>query len=194
MERTKLYSSFLVNATTTASSVTQQALDCITRLINHDFDHKSWNKAKDFDMFISPKVNKSVSLKDERFNRLRLTCAVGLYHLEDVASFLQKFEHVTNQLTCIVDLDLFKPMFCAGALIGLHLVQPFLSLTTSAETNYSKLVPAFRQLYEDLQSIDPVLLLDVNKPAFDFVSEERFTSTRYDNDICEAISLGYQCL
>ena len=66
-------------------------------------------------MFISPKVNKSVSLKDERFNRITLTCAVGMYHLEDVASFLQKFEHVTNELTCIVrcflDLDLFKPMF-----------------------------------------------------------------------------------
>ena len=50
------------------------------------------------------------------------------------------------------------------------------------------MVPAFHQLYEDLQSTDSVLLLDVNKPAFDFVSEERFTSTRYDNDICEAIS------
>ena len=38
--RDKIYANFLVNATTTASSVTEQALDCITRLINHDFDHK----------------------------------------------------------------------------------------------------------------------------------------------------------
>ena len=49
------------------------------------------------------------------------------------------------------------------------------------------MVPAFHQLYKDLQSTDPTVLLDVNKPAFAFVSQERFTSTRYDNDISEAI-------
>ena len=37
----KIYTNFLVNAPTTASSVTEQAFDCITRLIkNYDFDHK----------------------------------------------------------------------------------------------------------------------------------------------------------
>lgn len=38
--RDKINSNFLVNATTRAGSVTEQALDCMTRLINHDFDHK----------------------------------------------------------------------------------------------------------------------------------------------------------
>ncbi|KAI8514440.1 hypothetical protein Bbelb_070310 [Branchiostoma belcheri] len=87
--RDKIYSNFLVNATTSATSVTEQALDCMTRLINHDFDHKPWNKSRDFDIHIAPRPNKSVSLKDERFNRLTLTCAVSLYHLNDVASFLR---------------------------------------------------------------------------------------------------------
>ena len=49
-------------------------------------------------MHITPKKNMSVSLKDERFNRLLLTCHV----CDDVASFLDKFQHVTNQLACIV--------------------------------------------------------------------------------------------
>ena len=93
----KIYANFLVNATTTACNVTEQALDCITRLINHDFDHKPWNKSQEFDMHITPKKNMSVSLKDEQFNRLPLTCAVTLYHFDDVASFLDKFQHVTNQ-------------------------------------------------------------------------------------------------
>ena len=129
--RDKIYSNFLVNATTNASSVTEQALDCMTRLINHDFDHKPWNKSHEFDIHISPKENKSVSLKDERFNRLTLTCAVALYHYDDVVSFLEKYEHVTNQLACTVrsfqDLNFLKVLFCVGALIGLHLVEPFLS-------------------------------------------------------------------
>ena len=63
----KIYANVLVNATTTASSVTEQALDCITRLIKHDFDHKPWNKSQEFDMHIGPKKNMSVSLKDEHF-------------------------------------------------------------------------------------------------------------------------------
>ena len=139
--RDKIYANFLVNATTTASSVTEQALDCITRLINNDFDHKPWNKSQEFDMHITPKKNMSVSLKDEGFNRLPLTCAVTLYHFDDVASFLDKFQHVTNQLACIVrcflDLEFLKVMLCIGALLGVHLVEPFLILTTSTAMTYS---------------------------------------------------------
>ena len=146
----------------------------------------------EFDIHISPKENKSVSLKDERFNHLTLTCAITLYHLEDVGSFLQKYEHVTNQLACIVrcflDLDFLKVMYCVGALIGLHLIEPFLSLTTSTSTTYSKLIPAFHQLYDNLINTDPKNLLDINTPAFSFVSMDRFQQTKYDDDICDAIS------
>ena len=79
----QIYANFLVNATTNASSVTEPALDCITRLINHDFDHKPWNKSEEFDMHTAPKKNLSFSLKDERFNRLPRICVVTLYHFDD---------------------------------------------------------------------------------------------------------------
>jgi len=129
--RGKIYSNFLVNATSNATSVTEQALDCITRLINHDFNHKPWNKSNEFDMEIHPKKNKLVSLKDERLNHLTLTCAGTLFHYDDVASFLDKYQHITNQLACIVqcflELNFLKIMFCVGALIGCHLIQPFSS-------------------------------------------------------------------
>jgi hypothetical protein len=163
----------------------------MTRFINHDFDHKPWNKSNEFDLHIAPKPNKSVSLKDERFNRLTLTCAISLYHVDDVASFLQKYEHVTNQLACIVrcflELDFLKVMYCAGALIGLHLVEPYLSLTTSADTTYTKIIPAFQQLYEELMAVDAATFLNVDQPALKFVSTERFQHTRNDEDICKAI-------
>ena len=98
-------------------------------------------------MHIAPKP---VSLKDERFN---LICAVTLYQFDDV-SFLDKFQHVTNQLACIVrcflELEFLKVMLCIGSLFGVHLVEPFLTLTTSTATTYSTLIPAFQQLYLDL--------------------------------------------
>ena len=31
--------------------------DCITGLINRDFDHKPWNKSQEFDMHITPEKN-----------------------------------------------------------------------------------------------------------------------------------------
>eukprot|EP00058_Branchiostoma_floridae_P002606 XP_002588094.1 hypothetical protein BRAFLDRAFT_87612 [Branchiostoma floridae] len=165
MGRDKIYSNFLVNATTSATSVTEQAPDCMTRLINHDFDHKPWNKSRDFDIHIAPRPNKSVSLKDERFNRLTLTCAISLYHLDDVASYLRKYEHVTNQLASIVRWH---------STVFLGLLE-------------RKLIPAFQNLYQELVEVDPATLLQEKDPAFKFVSNERFQHTKYDDDVCSAI-------
>ena len=52
------------------------------------------NTGQEFDTHIAYKKNKSVGLKDEHFNRLMLTCAVSLYHLEDLVCCLDQFEHV----------------------------------------------------------------------------------------------------
>lgn len=86
-----------------------------------------------------------------------------------------------------MDLDFLKVMYRAGALLGLHLVEPNLSLTTSAERTYSKIIPAFQQLYQELEEVDVATLLQVQEPAFRFVSQERFHRTKYDEDVCDAI-------
>ena len=51
----KIYSNFLVNATTSHETVFKQYIDCLTRLVSPDFDHKSWNYSKEFSLFVSPK-------------------------------------------------------------------------------------------------------------------------------------------
>ena len=154
----KIYSKCLVNATTSHNSVTEQALDCTTRLINHDFNHKTWNRADDFDLFIAPRKNFAVNLKDERFDRLTSTCAVVIYHLDDVTMYLGKYSEVTNQLACIVNcflnLDFQKVLYLIEAVIGLHFVELFLSVTTSNTTKYFKLIDIFKSLNNDLLEID----------------------------------------
>lgn len=57
-----IYSNILVNATTTTTSITEQALDCMTRLINHDL--KPSKKSNEFYLHIAPRPNKYVNLKD----------------------------------------------------------------------------------------------------------------------------------
>ena len=94
-------------------------------------------------MHITPKKNLSVSLEDEHFDHLLLICAVTVYYLDNVISFLDKFQHVSNQLVCIVrcflELEFPKVVLCIGG-------EPFLTLTTSTATTYSKLIPLFTAL------------------------------------------------
>ncbi|XP_034016356.1 uncharacterized protein LOC117501562 [Thalassophryne amazonica] len=71
--RDKIYSNFLVNATTTATSVTEQALDCMTRLVNHDFD--LFRLMKDHKKL--PMNTYAVNLKLYLKNYLKCRCDFG---------------------------------------------------------------------------------------------------------------------
>ena len=52
-------------------------------------------------------------------------------------------------------MELLKPVFCAAALVGLHITIPFQTLLTANETNYFSFLAYFPVLYNELQSIDP---------------------------------------
>ena len=51
------FAGFDVTITDIQTSVTEQFLDVTLRLVSHDFHHKMWNKASEFDIFIQPKKN-----------------------------------------------------------------------------------------------------------------------------------------
>ena len=75
----KIFAHFNVSLSDQNESVTQQWLNCLLRLVSHDFDHKSWNKANEFDIFLAPGVNPAKRLIKERFNSLVYSCAVALF-------------------------------------------------------------------------------------------------------------------
>ena len=58
-----------------------------------------------------------------------------LYHLDDIRQFLDKSGNIMNDILdrSFLDMDLFKPVFCATALIGIHIGRPFLSLLLDTE-------------------------------------------------------------
>ena len=187
----KIHSTLLVDTTSTHDTVVEQFIDVSMRLISHDFDSKPWNKAKDFDKHISPDKSQAVSLRKERFNRLVFAAAVTIHHGEDISSFLDKFEHVTNNLACIVrslqDVECLQIMILAIAIIGQHLHEGFLSLTYYGTVNYEKLIPAMQQLYVDLTTCNPEDLLDFSRPAFKFISLRRFNSCKWDKNIIASL-------
>ena len=112
-----------------------------------------------------------------------------LYLDQDINSFLDKFTNVTNTLACIVrsfgNLEYVRVLAAVGVIVGTHIIEPFLSLTSSSVTDYSKLMEAFPQLYRDLVEVKLELLLDLSSPALKFVSPERFKSCLYPAELLE---------
>ena len=74
-------------------------------------------------------------------------------------------------------------MALSAALIGQHLIQPFLSMTYYDALPYEKLIPASQQLCTDLLETAPQDLLNLDKPAFKFTSDERFKSCMWKDEI-----------
>ena len=83
-------------------------------------------------------------------------------------------------MACIVrsfnDLNFLK-IFCAvGALVGIPLIQPYLSVTYFDQMRYSELIAAMQTLYNELKTCNPAKFCKLSQPALKFVSQERFES------------------
>ena len=106
-----------------------------------------------------------------------------------MSSFLAKYQNITNTLACIVrsfeGIDYLRILAAVGVIIGTHLIEPYLSLTSSSTTSWEQLMVAFPSLYTDLTSVNPALLLDLTKPALSFVSEERFSHCLYSVNLLQ---------
>ena len=98
----KLYSSLMVSATTSHDAILEQYLDVAMKLISKDYDHKPWNYSALFEKHIHPWTNYAVGFKTHQFERFVDTCAYAVHHRNDLESFLDKYEIVTNTLACII--------------------------------------------------------------------------------------------
>ena len=173
----KIFAGFAISVCDQQVSVAEQWIDCITRLVTHDYDQKAWNKAKEFDLFIAPLQNPAKRLIAERFNSLVYTCLVTNWLDAYVSDFLARYTSITNSLACIIrsfeSLGYVRVLSAMGVILGVHLVEPFLSLTSSSETTWQKLSVAFPSLYHDLSTVQPEEMLDLTRPALSFISPDR---------------------
>lgn len=72
----------------------EQYVDVSMRFESPDFNHKSWN--------YSEQKHLSVGLMKQRFDRFVYASALLYHHHHQIDTFLDKYEHVTNNLACIV--------------------------------------------------------------------------------------------
>ena len=136
--------------------------------------------------------NKAKALKKERFNRFVYMSAVMLHHQDQVQEFLARYDTITNTLACIVrafeDCEFLSVLLTATALLGIHLVEPYLSVNYFETPDYENMITIMCQLYEDLKTTDVRDLLDISRPAFKFVDAGRFKRCmNWDKQVLKSI-------
>ena len=131
-----------------------------------------------------------MSLKDHRFNRLN-DCAVAiLYHMDDVANYLEQFSNIINGITILdrsfLDMEVLKPIYAAISLVGIHILKPFHRLILDNDTKYSTILAAFPKLYDELTSISPGDMFTADQ-VFKFASNYHFKEALPSTDLVENV-------
>ena len=85
-------------------SIVGQFVDCITRLVGMELNHKPWNRSEEFKRFcIEQDVCYEMFLyKDERFGCFPKACAVCIYCKDTLQNFLMTNTNIDNRLACLV--------------------------------------------------------------------------------------------
>ena len=86
-----------------------------------------------------------------------------------------------------------RGLLFAAAILGVHLIEPFLALTYSGDVTNRELVPAMQKLYENItRTTNMGKLLDLSKPAFDFINESQFKLRLWLKKLLDALSLAME--
>ena len=114
----------------------------------------------------------------------------ALYHIEDIATYLEEYEHIINEITILdhslVEMEVLKPIYTTTSMLGIHILKPFHELLIHPETKYTTLLKAFPKLYSELISIEPEKLMKIDR-VFKFVTEKMFKDCLTDNDLLRCI-------
>ena len=133
---------------------------------------------KKFDAFIHPKKNESLSLKDRRFHRIFACCYSLVDHMDDNKSYLEKFSSVFKGLPTIdcsfLNMEVLKFFVCVTSLIGIHITGPYQLFLINVDTSYDTLLQEFPTLYQGLNNIKEIRMLNTERKMFNFLENSTF--------------------
>ena len=180
-----------------------KAVTFLTNFINKNCFSKPWNRREHFPAFIKPKNNFSISLKDHRFNKLNDGALTLLYHLDDIAAYLDKHQSVVNGISVLdrtfIDMEILKLIFSAIALglVGIHISRPFHALIMNSGTTYLLLLESYPKpypkLYEKLQNIELNALLQTDDQVFHFASPKICKDSLPKQKLIDSLALYANC-
>ena len=120
-------------------------------------------------------------LKDHWFNCLQDCYLSLMYHLDDIADYLNVNSTIINDIAILdrsfIEMELLKPIYGAIALLGLHITRPFHTLLIDPSTTYSTLMVSFKRLYKDLTEILAKNFLATNQVTY-FATKDIYEKSR----------------
>ena len=140
---------FLADTDFHSESFVMKPIKCLSDFICEQYSAKPWNRCNQFGQHIKPKKNITISLKDHQFNRLQGCCLSLMYHLDDIADYLNANLTIINDVAILdrsfIEMELLKPIYGAIALLGLHITRPFHTLLIDPSTTYSTLMASLQR-------------------------------------------------
>ena len=102
-------------------------------------------------------------LHGNRFGELEKCCAIAVYSLPTWKDFVSSYPNIRNQLSIFLRdtvhlSDMCNFLWLGGALIGLHLTEPYLSMILDMDLTHMDMLKTLPKLYEDLSTY-PYLML-----------------------------------
>ena len=159
------------------------SIKCLLSFVCEEYSAKPWNRCKNIGEHIKPKKNMAISLKDQRLNRLQGCCLSLMYHLDDIADYLNANSIIINHVAILdrsfIEMELLKPIYGAIALLGLHITRPFHTLLIDPSNTYSTLMVSFKRLYKDLTEIPAKNFLATDKVAY-FMTKDIYEKSKPD--------------
>ena len=77
--------------------------------------------------------------------------AAILHHLDDIKNYLEQNQHVLNAISIIdrgfLDMEILKSIYCATALMGMHITSSLIAILLDTITKYSTIMYVFQKLY-----------------------------------------------
>ena len=164
------------------------SIKCLLSFVCEEYSAKPWNRCKNIGEHIKPKKNMAISLKDQRLNRLQGCCLSLMYHLDDIADYLNANSIIINHVAILdrsfIEMELLKPIYGAIALLGLHITRPFHTLLIDPSTTYFTLMVSLKRLYKDLTEIQAKNFLTTDQVAY-FVTRDIYEKSKPDEGILQ---------
>ena len=139
-----------------ASNVVKATVNAILKFISPQFVQKPYNMKAEFDALLhskGSKSNDSFSLRSHRFGALEKASIVAIYHWDDVKELCERIENRNDLvifLRTVMECRFIHQMILALALVGLHLIEPFILMVQSS--SHTDLLQRLPTLFADLQN------------------------------------------
>ena len=73
-----------------------------------------------------------------------------------------------------LDMEIIKPIFCATALMGVHIISPLMAILLDTNTKYSTVMSVFQKLNKDMITLKPHHFLQTSECVVSVVPTKVF--------------------